>query len=192
MDGLVAAGLHRLHVSLQTETLTDESRGSEWRAPEWLMPTVNRAATGDYILRLNLPIPADSLVEARTIPVWLTAQRISAKVFSLLPERAGGIDYPLNELENLVRRVNSNNRSDPNAGRVDLRGYRPPAAFRCDSCNDRPRCREQSRSLRLGADWVLRPCLATRDWDMPLDWPLDAAALEAAVREQAILALDYE
>jgi len=34
--------------------------------------------------------------------------------------------------------------------------------------------------------------LATRDWDMPLDWPLDAAALEAAVREQAILALDYE
>ena len=30
--------------------------------------------------------------------------------------------------------------------------------------------------------------MATRDWDMPLD----AAALEAAVRELAILALDYE
>jgi hypothetical protein len=156
------------------------------------MPTVDRAARGDYILRLNLPIPADSLAEAERFLVWLTAQRISAKVFSLLPERASGIDYPLNELENLVRRVNSSNRADPNAGTVDMRGYQPPTGFRCSACDDRPRCREQSHSLRLGADLVLRPCLATRDWDMPLDWPLDAAALETAVREQAILALDYE
>jgi hypothetical protein len=46
---------------------------------------------------------------------------------------------------------------------------------------------EQSHSLRLGADLVLRPCLATRHWDAPLR----ASAINESVTEAALLALDY-
>lgn len=191
LNALIAAGLQRLHVSLQTESLTDGD-SDEWAAPQWLIPTVELATEGTFNLRLNLPVPADSLVQAERFLEPLTARGISCKVFSILPEGELTDDsYPLDRLESLVRRVNEGNEGSSTAGRVELRGFRPPSGFRCATCHDEARCKEQSHSLRLGADLILRPCLATRDWDLPLAWPIDPLELETAVLEQSLLALDY-
>ena len=187
------AGLKRLHVSLQTESLNDGDSAQEWTTPLWLMPTVERAASGAFRLRLNLPVPADSLPRAERFLAPLTQRGISIKVFSILPEGAATSDsYPADELAALVERVNLGNQCNKGAGVVELRGYRPPSGHRCMTCKDRPRCKEQSHSLRLGADLVLRPCLATREWDMPIDWPMQPEELKGLVQEQALLALDYQ
>ena len=191
LNGLIAAGLQRLHVSLQTESLTDGD-SAEWASPQWLVPTVETAAEGAFNLRLNLPVPADSLGQAERFLELLTARSVSCKVFSILPE--GGLtedSYPLDDLESIVNRVNNANAGSPSAGRAELRGFRPPSGFRCATCRDKVRCKEQSHSLRLGADLTLRPCLATRAWDLPLAWPIHLQDLEVAVLEQSLLALDY-
>jgi molybdenum cofactor biosynthesis enzyme MoaA len=191
LDGLVAAGLRRLHVSLQAESLT-EGDSAEWTTPDWLIPTVEAAASGAFKLRLNLPVPADSLGEAERFLGRLTACGISVKVFSLLPEGAvSGHSYPIRDLEEMVQHLNLTNKEFEGAGRIELRGFRSSAGFRCTWCRDEARCKEQSHSLRLGADLVLRPCLATRDWDLRLDWPSEHRSLVAALSDQALLALDY-
>lgn len=109
-------------------------------------------------------------------------------MFSVLPEGAiSELTYPLDELEIMVDRVNNKRKDDPLSGEVQLRGYRPPSGVRYPTCKDRERCKEQSHSLRLVADLMLRPCLASRAWDIPM-------RLEPGYEtffESAILALDY-
>lgn len=190
LDGLIEAGLHRLHVSLQTEPLEEAGANGEWGIPEWLLPTVERAATGAFSVRFNLPVPANCLPPAERFLGLLTARGVDVKVFSVLPEgdvKADG-KYPLGELEAIVERVNAANADlDGTRGTVFIRGFRPPAGLRCGSCPDRDRCMEQSHSLRLGADLELRPCLATRRWDSHLD----GADLDGSITEAALLSLDY-
>jgi len=184
LASLVAAGVSRVHVSLQTESLILAGDGENWGVPDWLAPTLERAAQGAFSLRLNLPVPANDLVRAER---FLDELRCDIKAFSILPEGEAKEDtYPSDALAALVARVNSRRAEQMLPGQVFVRGYRPPAGIRCPSCANRTRCKEQSHSLRLGADLVLRPCLATRDWDIPFEEPVDVA-LESA----ALLALDY-
>jgi hypothetical protein len=134
---------------------------------------------------LNLPVGADDIARAGAF-----LQRIDCdiKVFSILPEgHLRSAPYPLTQLEDMVRRANAERMQRNCPGKVELRGYRPPTGIRCGSCADRDRCKEQSHSLRLGADLLLRPCLATRAWDQPLTAPF-----ESTIRDAALLALDYE
>ena len=188
LDDLVCGGLRRLHVSLQTEPLEDAGMGGEWGIPDWLMPTVDRAADGEFKVRFNLPVPADCLGRAERFLAVLTARGVDVKVFSILPEgELRAAEYSLAELGTVVERVNRRNRGAPGAGEVFIRGFRPPTGIRCGTCPDFARCKEQSHSLRLGADLVLRPCLATRDWDS--SFSVDDA--EARIVEAAKLALDY-
>ncbi|EFL19351.1 radical SAM protein [Streptomyces sp. C] len=188
LEGLLDAGLSRMHVSLQTEPLEEAGSADQWGIPPWLMPTVDRAASGLFTLRLNLPVPADALDRTEAFLYTLTRKGVDIKVFSVLPEGEVREDsYPLAELEALVERVNSEN-AGHHAGEVLLRGFRPPSGIRCATCSDLARCKEQSHSLRLGADLVLRPCLATRQWDAPLD-PDD---MDTSLTEAALLALDYQ
>ncbi|WP_236719305.1 radical SAM protein [Wenjunlia vitaminophila] len=188
LEALLDAGLARMHVSLQTEPLVEAGTKDAWGIPDWLMPTVERAASGAFTLRLNLPVPADSLDRTEAFLYLLTARGVNVKVFSVLPEGEVREDsYPLAALNALVDRVNAHNSTVPGAGEVLLRGFRPPAGIRCSTCGDLPRCKEQSHSLRLGADLLLRPCLATRTWDAPLQ----RDHIDASVTEAALLALDY-
>jgi GTP 3',8-cyclase len=187
LNALTEAGLHRLHVSLQTEPLEDAGTGGHWGIPAWLMPTVERAAADTFRLRLNLPVPAGALATAERFLRLLTAQGVDVKVFSVLPEGDLRAEvYPLAALRAVVNRVNAAQRSS--SGRVLMRGFRAPSGLRCTTCADIDRCREQSHSLRLGADLVLRPCLATRAWDSTL--VIDD--LDASIRQAALLALDYQ
>jgi GTP 3',8-cyclase len=190
LDALVASGLHRLHVSLQTEPLHEAGTDGEWGIPDWLLPTVERAAEGSFIVRFNLPVPADSLTKADSFLGLLTGKGIDVKVFSVLPEGdERDSDYPISELEAIVDSVNMRNSriADRVTGHVYLRGFRPPTGLRCAQCRDISRCKEQSHSLRLGADLQLRPCLATRDWDSHLE----GSDIEESIRTAALLALDY-
>lgn len=188
LDSLVAANLTRIHVSLQTESLIEAGTVDRWDIPDWLVPTIDRANQGAFILRLNLPVPADCLSAAEDFLRLLAEHRCDVKVFSVLPEGTNRDDpYPFEALEEMVVRVNAQRHQAKISGEVLLRGYRPPAGIRCPSCPDRERCKEQSHSLRLGADLVLRPCLATRGWDMVLR----ENDIEASVLEAALLALDY-
>lgn len=189
LDDLMAGGLARMHVSLQTEPLVEAGTAQAWGIPPWLMPTVERAATGAFTLRLNLPVPADELGRTETFLYLLTRKGVNVKVFSVLPEGEMREDnYPLADLEALVERVNEENSAVDGAGEVLLRGFRPPTGIRCSSCPDLARCKEQSHSLRLGADLMLRPCLATRDWDIRLNMD----RLDEELTEAALLALDYQ
>jgi GTP 3',8-cyclase len=189
LDALVDAGLHRLHVSLQSESLRAAGKGGEWGIPSWLHPTVEKSQASGLGVRFNLPVPAGSFPQAERFLHLLTSHRIDVKVFSVLPEGLAREEtYPLELLEDLVDRVNAHNRGvAQERGVVLIRGYRPPSGIRCTTCADKDNCKEQSHSLRLGADLRLRPCLATRAWDS--DLPVDG--IDAAVREAAMFSLDY-
>lgn len=189
LDSLVEAGLRRLHVSLQTGPLEEAGRNGAWGIPDWLMPTVERAASGSFNLRFNLPVPAHCLSQAEDFLAQLISRGIDVKVFSVLPE--GDLreeDYPVAQLERMVERLNTVSGEVTGAkGIVFIRGFRPPAGIRCSSCRAASYCKEQSHSLRLGADLRLRPCLASREWDsqLPISDP------ESSIAEAALLALDY-
>lgn len=181
------AGLVRLHVSLQTESLVAAGDEETWGVREWLAPTVTLTSEGPFQLRVNLPVPARWMRQTEVFLRAVTADGIDVKVFSVLPE--GDVrdeDYPLRALETMVERMNVV-RERHDRGRVLLRGYRPPEGIRCPTCPDRARCMERSHSLRLGADLTLRLCPATREWDTQfmVGWR------EAAITEAALLALDY-
>jgi molybdenum cofactor biosynthesis enzyme MoaA len=188
LDKLVESGISRIHVSLQTESLVEAGSEKCWGIPDWLLPTITRARSGEFILRLNLPVPADAMTETERFLILLEDYRCDIKVFSVLPE--GGVSnlvYPLGDLESLVEGVNHRRDVRSISGKVLLRGFRPPAGIRCPTCDERLRCREQSHSLRLGADLVLRPCLASRAWDIPLQLNSE----DEVLLESTLLALDY-
>lgn len=131
---------------------------------------------------------ADSLPLAEQFLDDMASSRFDVKVFSVLPEGNLRKDiYPLDELKALTERVNARRLAANMPSRVFLRGFRPPAGIRCSSCLDFSRCKEQSHSLRLGADLMLRPCLATREWDEPLD----IARMQESIRDATLLAIDY-
>jgi molybdenum cofactor biosynthesis enzyme MoaA len=187
IEGMVEAGLTRLHVSLQTESLIDAGSVARWDVPKWLRPAIERANAAGVEVRVNLPVPADLLPQAEAFLAQLQGEGVSAKVFSVLPEGEAGQStraYPVQDLEDLVQRARDPHR--PPASIV-VRGYRPPAGLRCPTCSERARCKEQSHSLRLGADLVLRPCLATRRWDAGLD----LGDPDRSIAEAATLAIDY-
>jgi GTP 3',8-cyclase len=188
LEQLIDVGITRIHVSLQTESLIDAGSERTWGIPDWLAPTIQRANTGAFTLRLNLPVPANNLIEAEEFLHLLEDHRCDIKAFSVLPE--GNIDnfsYPVDELAALIMRVNERRKDDPFSGEVIMRGFRSPVGVRCPNCKDNERCMEQSHSLRLGADLILRPCLASRAWDIPFRVEPEYETLT----EAALLALDY-
>lgn len=188
LEHLIDAGITRIHVSLQTESLIEAGSATAWGVPDWLAPTIERASVGAFALRLNLPIPAHNLNEAENFLHLLKEHRCGVRVFSVLPDKdADETAYPLRELESMVARVRESRKGDSNCGEVLLRGYRPPSGVRCPNCDEMERCKEQSHSLRLGVDLMLRPCLASRTWDIPLLLDPENETLS----ESALLALDY-
>jgi len=186
---LLAGGIHRIHVSLQTESLIEAGTGGAWGIPDFLAPTLQHAREGAFKLRLNLPVPADSLPASEAFLEALIPYGCDIQAFSILPEGETAADpFPIEELEAVVARSNGRRRERGSQARVLLRGFRPPTGIRCPTCLDHARCKEQSHSLRLGTDNILKPCLATRFWDTELDHD----DLDGSIRELALLALDYE
>ena len=189
LQDLVDNGISRIHLSLQAEELQRWGSRGSWGIPGWLEPLLTLSSTATFQLRLNMPIPASDLESAFSLIRQLSIFGCDIRVFSILPEGdAATGEYPLVLLRAAVDQENHRRSQHRQAGTIELRDYRAPAGLRCRTCADFSRCKEQSHSLRLGADRVLRPCLATRRWDSVLDPTTD---LFPQIREAALLALDY-
>jgi cyclic pyranopterin phosphate synthase len=181
---ILGRGLNRLHISLQAESLADAT-SPRWRMPDWLCASLDALQRDGVNVRLNIPIAADSLDRASPFLQDLLAAGLSAKVFSILPDTASAA-YPMHRLAEIVRYANACRPAGSEA-MISLRDYAGPRGLRCPTCQDLARCAESSRSLRLGSDLVLRPCLATRAWDRP--WHENGQ--DDALSESAYMALDW-
>lgn len=189
MPSLIDAGLTRLHISLQTPVLEAAGRAGGWGLPDWLESSLTLASAAGVVTRLNLPVPHDSLNKAAAFMQTLSPFGCEIKAFAILPEGTHqGLEYPVEALAAVVRRENLRREVERIRPRVVLRGYTAPNGIRCPACREYSRCKEQSHSLRLGADHVLRPCLATRAWDVGLG---DSHEFEGKMKRAALLALDY-
>lgn len=187
IDSLVKNGISRIHISLQAEALQSEGKDGAWAIPAWLAPILNYAGQGKFKLRLNMPVPADHLQEVENVLPDLVKD-CDVLVFSILPEGKSAQQlFPYDQFEEMVVRVNENSARIGLPGQVTIRGYKRPTGVRCSTCNDFDRCKEQSHSLRLGADKILRPCLATRQWDSVCR----DEEIFNDMQEAAYLALDY-
>jgi len=185
---LFDAGISRVHVSLQAESL-ELANADTWRVPADLVEAADWLSNHGVVVRFNLPIAIDALDKAQE---FLFATRASAwrfNLFALLPTPFAPIqghpDY-LRHLSTIAREASDgwNAGKEP---RVTIRGYVSPSGVRCPSCQQRSRCTEQSRSLRLGVDEILRPCLASREWDIH---PKDGSLVER-MRAATLLAIDW-
>jgi len=70
---------------------------------------------------------------------------------------------------------------------IFVRDYIVPNGTRCSHCSAKAICAESSRSLRVATDLTLRPCLATRQWDLLANQETLSQNMEMA----ALMAIDY-
>lgn len=184
LPSILEAGVTRLHISIQRESL--DSPSGDWRVPAWLSPTIGTAVSAGVRVQINLPVAVEDADLASAFLLRPEAFAFDWKVFALLPH-GSATSSDDEALPAMVRDVQSERVRLGASGSVFIRGYLPPAGVRCRTCSEISRCKEQSRSLRLGVDGMLRPCLATREWDRPfrLEEP------QQSIREAAVLALDF-
>ncbi|MFL6137394.1 MAG: radical SAM protein [Frankiaceae bacterium] len=184
LESLLAASVSRLHVSLQAETLI-ASNGT-WQLPPWLTELIERCAATDTVLRFNLPVGVADLDRAAGLLSRTAGLSFDVNIFALLSDEAASPSFSneyLSRLQALARAATQVR----DKGRVQVRSYRTSQGLRCGRCSKRASCTEQSRSLRLGVDNVLRPCLATRDWDFAFRPSHGYEDMEIAT----LLALDF-
>jgi molybdenum cofactor biosynthesis enzyme MoaA len=189
LTSIVRAGLRRIHISLQAESLCDPSGVKRWIIPGWLAPVLDLGREGVLNVRLNLPVPLQDLSLAREFLKELSPFQCGVNLFSILPKSECAIESRGDKaLKELAVEENSRRELNSIAGKIIVRGYRAPTGIRCASCAEQKMCREQSHSLRLGVDRTLRPCLATRQWDIR---SMDENDLGADIEAASLLALDY-
>src|SRR5215831_9212288 len=85
LDSLVAAGLSRIHISLQAESLRVRPDADHWTIPSWLAPVLNLGRDGVLSVRLNLPVPVSDLQIVRAFLVELSPFQCDVNLFSILP-----------------------------------------------------------------------------------------------------------
>jgi cyclic pyranopterin phosphate synthase len=187
---LLAAGLARIHISLQKESLTESGHERPWTLPGWLDRVVTESAVSGVRVRFNLPVAESDLARASEFLVETRSAPFSLNVFALLSGSPSAPKNPttyVDDLQAIVQRESQARGELGVPGTVQLRSYLQPQGLRCGTCRARDQCTEASRSLRLGADGVFRPCLASREWD----FTTDARRAAADARAAALLALDY-
>jgi GTP 3',8-cyclase len=187
LDSLLEAKISRIHISLQSEALSPNPNSDRWVVPSWLNPALEVSRRGAVIVRLNLPVAHSDLPKAKQFLTDMSTFGCDLNLFSILPEGSAGSDESATSLEELAEFENVRRLSRGLLGKISVRGYRAPDGLRCSTCTSRHRCKEQSHSLRLGVDGVLRPCLATREWDLRTSQTDLSEMIEAAT----LLALDY-
>lgn len=185
----IDAGLTSLHVSVISPS--DGSDSTSGLVPSWLPYAVTLCSTRDVRVRLNLPVSPTRIRWARGFLEATSHLDAEVCIFALIPQggaTSNGNTY-LDQLEALV----STPLASPvtPAGRlprtVTVRSYLSPTGLRCSNCPQHGACHEASRSLRLGVDRVLRPCLATREWDSVLR----TSHMIRDITDATILACDF-
>lgn len=167
ISSLLSAGLSRMHLSLQREALTSQ-HSSKWTIPNWLFSVLEKCSDAGVIVRLNIPVEPSEIDSARDFIARSDQINCDMLLFSLLPNsHLKDRQQYINELKAVCQSENKC-RGNQAVSHVHAREYFKPSGIRCDYCNAKAFCAESSRSLRVGVDMMLRPCLASRFWDMPI------------------------
>jgi len=186
LDRLLDSGVNRIHISPQIEDLSHN--GDRWNIPGWLSEVLSKSINTSAKFRINLPAPINKMGLVADFLRELSNYNCDIEVFSILPYGDYLEDeYDMDKANELVARENLYREINNKKGKVSLRGFHRPIGIRCDQCNSRNRCVDKSHALRLGVDNVLRPCLATRTWDMPLH----INNVEDILFRATVLTLDY-
>ena len=187
LDGIVSAGLSRIHISLQAEALCPAGHAS-WVVPNWLGRVLDLSRGGTIKVRLNIPVQPAHLKLVKAFLCELSPFGCDVNLFSILPQTTSDSEVPsTHSLEQLAAEENVRRSVEGAKGKILVRGYRHPNGLRCATCDARSHCKEQSHSLRLGVDRVLHPCLATRKWDIKVT----ETGLCDEMERATLLALDY-
>jgi len=167
IDGLIQSGIDRIHISLQEEELMQkEPKASGWVTPEWLKEALSKALSNNVTIILNLPVAPSNLHFAKDYIERSECSELFIQLFSILPSKYAVEDSSVKDLIELADGENVRRASMNAIGRIIVRKYSPPKGIRCTECSEYSNCKEQSHSLRYGVDGVMRPCLASREWDI--------------------------
>ncbi len=190
-SSLMQSGLKRIHLSLQVEDLIKSGSSSRWGVPSYLRFLLSRTEDSQFKFRINLPAPLDNLDQIKLFLEDLAIYRCDINVFSILPnfDKLETIHYDLDILKGVVSEANKFRTDREVDAKVFMRDFVEPSGIRCKTCDELGRCKEKSHSLRLGSDNILRPCLASREWDIPLN---ANSEFSENLRRATLLALDYE
>jgi molybdenum cofactor biosynthesis enzyme MoaA len=190
LDQIVDSGVNKIHISLIVEHLKDSGNSNSWGMPKWLREMSEKLADNTkVVVRLNLPFIETDADKISHFLKLAAPYPYEVMLFSLLPNLEGEDKISsIRLISEIAQRVNEDNLMHGLKGRVGFRGYRTPEGIRCSTCTVHNFCRDYSRALRLGADKILRPCLATRKWDLDISHNLD---LQNQFESAALLALDY-
>jgi len=177
---LMKAGINRIHVSIPPHLF---KKNNEMESLNYLndLIEIHREAMGNDIkVRINLPLSKELLKNDNMI-YKIMYTKIPIMLLTLLDYSKNQINeqYEDNILKAFCVGYNHDN--------VSIRSYFTPNGIRCKQCDKFAVCREQSRSLRLGVDNILRPCLSSREWDIKIS----NNDLYGSLKTATALALDY-
>ena len=181
--------IKRIHISLVSKSLLKAGRNGLWGIPAWLYSVLDYANIEQFDLRINLPIPPINETYAESFIIQLLKKGANVGVFPILPVPNNNFNQKSNgSLKALVESLNLKSIEEEWKGSVFYRNYLSPKGLRCSTCDDYENCKENSHSLRLGADKILRPCLASRMWDIQCD----ENDMKSTILKAAYFAIDYE
>lgn len=188
---LMRAGLTRLHVSIQEEAIDIEANSKLFGSLDWIKAPLQEAIKEHVLVRLNITASRTVFPILSTLLEEVSDLECDVMVLSQLPDlypKLSASTFQAFDLDKIIRDENERRKRLGIGGKVSLRRYKIPTGIRCQTCPSKNKCRESSRSLRLGSDYVLRPCLASRIWEIPLDIN---GSIYDQIEAAAYLAIDY-
>ena len=191
IDDLIGAGLSRLHISLHEEAISSRESSDIRDFIKWIQAPLKKAVLNKIMVRLNITATPNTIPNIEYLFDSISEYGCDIKILRQLPKKGqgdSGVESIANKLNEIILNENRKRKELGLEGVVEIRERILPDGIRCVLCPDRVSCREGSRSLRLGADYMLRPCLATRIWDQKLDVEGD---VKKQIEDAAYLATDY-
>jgi len=186
IDDLISVGVSRIHISIGMEAAQGRSDEAIPSTTNLLIALLKASARGINV-RVNLPVLETVGDETLEFIENVLTSGCDVELFEILPISNVSRNHQV-DMSKVLKRVQRVKRSSSGIkGRLIFRPYLAPKGLRCKVCDAALLCREKSRSLRLGADGFLRPCLASRRWDMALTQD----QLEIQIERAAVFAIDY-
>lgn len=187
IESLLDAGLSRLHISLHS--IRDDPALTRCSEILESLESISQMCSS-YGVRptINVPVPPKDINLARLFLEGLRPRGFSVRLFTILSAADSNLprSYYYSKLLELAETTNERG-SGSDSPAVSVRKFYRPSGLRCTNCPSRDQCNEGSRSLRVGVDTVLRPCLASRAWDISTKH----GDLDEILTIASYLALDY-
>jgi molybdenum cofactor biosynthesis enzyme MoaA len=179
LSKLISAGINRIHVSIPPNIISNKNGFDSIKYLDELKEIIKEAESQAVNMKINLPL--SEIPSKKNILSKIINFNTPIRILTLFDFNGNSPMEHQNEYS--FRKLNFEKYQD----RIHLREHFTPNGVRCDQCNSLLNCKEKSRSLRLGVDNVLRPCLASREWDVKLS----LNNIDESLKVATALALDY-